>query len=45
MKFEAQSVEDLKKIAPQILAGIKQDVVLFIGEMGAGKTSLIKALV
>ncbi len=45
MKFEVQNVTDLDLVAPKLLAALNQRVVLFIGDMGAGKTTLIKALV
>lgn len=43
--FYAKNVEDLSQIAPEILEFTKHsNVFLFFGEMGAGKTTLIKAL-
>ncbi|MCB0401355.1 MAG: tRNA (adenosine(37)-N6)-threonylcarbamoyltransferase complex ATPase subunit type 1 TsaE [Flavobacteriales bacterium] len=43
--FEAASEQDLNGLAPQILSAFGDNkMVLFYGEMGAGKTTLIKAL-
>lgn len=43
--FEAASEQELNNLAPQILKAFgDQRMVLFYGEMGAGKTTLIKAL-
>lgn len=38
------SVNDLNTIAREILASVKNKSLLFYGEMGAGKTTLIKEL-
>lgn len=38
------SVNDLNTIAKEILASVKNKSLLFYGEMGAGKTTLIKEL-
>lgn len=40
----ATSVDELPAIARWILANRRSDVILFEGEMGAGKTTLIKAV-
>jgi tRNA threonylcarbamoyladenosine biosynthesis protein TsaE len=42
LEFVAQKVSDLPKIAKDILAATSKKVFLFNGEMGAGKTTLIK---
>lgn len=38
------SLEEINEVANQIVAQKPKDVILFNGEMGAGKTTLIKAL-
>lgn len=44
-KFVAKSVEDLDEIAKQLLMAIgSQKKIVFFGEMGVGKTTLIKAI-
>ena len=40
-KFIAKDIKDLKEIANELLPLFKEKVVLFKGEMGAGKTTLI----
>ena len=40
-KFIAKDIKDLKGIAKELLPLFKEKVVLFKGEMGAGKTTLI----
>jgi tRNA threonylcarbamoyladenosine biosynthesis protein TsaE len=43
--FNAHSIEELYKVAEEIIPYIiKQPVVAFQGKMGAGKTTLIKAI-
>jgi len=44
LQFEVDSIAALPKLARQLLASIKERVVLFKGDLGAGKTSIIKAL-
>lgn len=39
------SLNDVKTVANQILNSVKTKTILFNGEMGSGKTTLIKALV
>ena len=44
-KFVAKLVEDLDEIAKQLLIAIgSQKKIVFFGEMGVGKTTLIKAI-
>ncbi|MRI63755.1 tRNA (adenosine(37)-N6)-threonylcarbamoyltransferase complex ATPase subunit type 1 TsaE [Ornithobacterium rhinotracheale] len=43
-KFLAQTEKDLLPIAQEILPQLRQPVVLFRGEMGVGKTTLITAM-
>ncbi|MBS9774445.1 MAG: tRNA (adenosine(37)-N6)-threonylcarbamoyltransferase complex ATPase subunit type 1 TsaE [Tenacibaculum sp.] len=38
------SLEDLNTIAKKIIASAKHKILLFYGEMGAGKTTLIKEI-
>lgn len=42
MTFVSHDLIDLPKIVADILPQIEHDVILFRGEMGAGKTTLIK---
>ncbi|TDM00144.1 MAG: tRNA (adenosine(37)-N6)-threonylcarbamoyltransferase complex ATPase subunit type 1 TsaE [Flavobacteriaceae bacterium] len=42
--FESDSVQTSASIAKQIASNLKHSVVLFVGEMGAGKTSFIQFL-
>lgn len=44
MRFVLHQLEDLPKIVAEILPEIKHNVILFQGEMGAGKTTFIKEL-
>ena len=44
-EYRASSVADLRRIAKQIIVDFPENkVVLFYGEMGVGKTTLIKVL-
>lgn len=44
-QFTADSITDLKRVSEHLKEAIKQEkIVLFSGEMGAGKTTLVKAL-
>lgn len=42
MTFVSHDLIDLPKIVADILPQIEHDIILFRGEMGAGKTTLIK---
>ena len=44
MKFIAKSTDDLDQICEKLIEQFKHKVVLFYGEMGVGKTTLIKQL-
>ena len=44
MTWRAESVQDLEGIVQELLPQIRHDVILFYGEMGAGKTTLIKEI-
>ena len=44
MKFIAKNIDDLDQICVKLIEQFKHKVVLFYGEMGAGKTTLIKYL-
>ena len=39
------ALEELSKIAKEIIKSAKHKVLLFYGEMGVGKTTLIKEIV
>ena len=45
MTWKAKTVDDLPNIAKEILGLIKHDVIQFRGEMGTGKTTLIKEII
>ena len=38
-------LNDIEKVAEQLLSGLNSKIVLFYGEMGVGKTTLIKTVV
>ena len=45
MEYTIHSLDELNILAKQLIIQIKQErIILFEGEMGAGKTSLIKAI-
>ena len=44
MKFTAKSLKDLTGISAEICAQIQHKIILFEGEMGAGKTTFIKEI-
>ena len=41
----AYSLKELNNVANQVLKSVKSKTILFYGDMGTGKTSLIKALI
>lgn len=45
MNWTVKSVNELPEIAQKILAHITFKIIIFEGEMGAGKTTLIKELI
>lgn len=45
MEFKANFLDDLKPIAEEILLRFEHTIILFEGEMGAGKTTLIKEII
>ena len=45
MKFVSHNITDLPKIVADILSKIEHNVILFRGEMGAGKTTIIKEII
>lgn len=45
MKYQANSIEDLKGVVAQIIPQFKHKIICFEGDMGAGKTTLIKEIV
>lgn len=45
MEFKIESVEELNAVAQKLIPQFSHKVVLFEGEMGAGKTTFIKVLV
>ncbi|MFK5973089.1 MAG: tRNA (adenosine(37)-N6)-threonylcarbamoyltransferase complex ATPase subunit type 1 TsaE [Flavobacteriaceae bacterium] len=45
MKKITYTIEELRETAEQIITSAKSKIVCFYGEMGAGKTTLIKAIV
>ncbi len=42
---KAYSLHDIPKIAKEIISSVKSKTILFYGEMGTGKTTLIKEIV
>jgi len=42
--YVVQTEENLKEIAEKILAELQHPLILMVGELGAGKTSLVKAI-
>lgn len=45
MTFIINSIEDLPKIASEFISNFQHKIILFEGEMGAGKTTLIKEII
>jgi len=45
MNFQIQDIIQLPNIAQQILSNSHHKIILFEGEMGAGKTTLIKEII
>lgn len=43
--FLEYNLQEIESVAQQVISSIKHKVVLFNGEMGAGKTTLIKEIV
>ncbi len=43
--FISKGIEDLPALVTELRAELKHPILLFIGELGAGKTTLIKELV
>lgn len=44
MRFEVEDIEELVEVAKSIIEKAPTDILTFEGEMGAGKTTLIKAI-
>ncbi|MFA5618728.1 MAG: tRNA (adenosine(37)-N6)-threonylcarbamoyltransferase complex ATPase subunit type 1 TsaE [Weeksellaceae bacterium] len=44
MTFKIKSISELAEVAAEILQNLKFKIILFEGELGAGKTTLIKEL-
>lgn len=45
MEFKIESIEELGNVANDLIPQFQHKVILFEGEMGAGKTTFIKVLV
>lgn len=45
MKYTVNSLEELKSVSRDIISKLKHKIVLLEGEMGAGKTTLIKEVI
>lgn len=45
MEFIINSLDELPKLAQEIISNLKHKIILFEGEMGAGKTTLIKEII
>ena len=44
MEFKVKNIEELALVADQILSATTGNIYTFVGDLGAGKTTLIKAL-
>lgn len=44
MEFKVKNIEELGQVADQILSASSSNIYTFVGDLGAGKTTLIKAL-
>ncbi len=44
MLFDVESIENLAEVSDQILAQLSYPIVLLKGDLGAGKTTLVKSL-
>lgn len=44
MKYTVNGLGELQEVAKKMVASIEEKVILFYGEMGAGKTTTIKAI-
>lgn len=45
MDFKIDSIEELDGLAKELISHFQYDIVLFEGDLGAGKTTLIKSIV
>jgi|SRR5690606_30424498 len=45
ISFTVSSIEELPKVAQEIIFSFHHKIILFEGEMGAGKTTLIKEII
>ena len=45
MAFQIEDINQLRSVAKKILSSFRHKIILFEGEMGAGKTTLIKEIV
>ncbi len=45
MEFLVNSLQELIPVAKKILSGLQHKIILFEGEMGTGKTTLIKEII
>lgn len=45
MEFSIHNISELSKLAQQIISNLQHKIILFEGEMGAGKTTFIKTFV
>lgn len=45
MRFKIEKLEELTGVARSLLCNFKHKIILFEGEMGAGKTTLIKEII